>query len=300
MGMVHVGRGNLAAGQQVAEPLLADAELLPQLGVGAPGGRRQAEADVEVARDAMGRVVISLLRNVLPGRLDDLQAPRVAGIVRQLRHRVTLALCSTVLMAPIALWLLIRGMATYVATSQLECSGPLRVWLLGFLMLQLAWPICMPSLTVLLLGWCVGAVVLLREPQHCLQLWGFLAEALVLQVLQAAMLLVAAFAALTARPLVRRLGELLNHSGTDPDVVQHITVLLPDEVPADEECVICLSREDEDRALWRQLACGHRFHEPCVLEWLGKATCCPVCRLDLHQEYGRLVNRGNGTALPLR
>jgi len=223
---------------------------------------------------------------MLPGRLDDLQRPRVAGLVRQLRQRVSLALCCTVLTAPIAIWLLVRGVATYLVTGTKSCEGPLRIWLLGFLMLQLAWPICMPSLTLLLLGWCLGALLLMREPSGgCERIHEFLIEASILQTVQAALLLVAAVAALTARPLVQRLGDILSNHSTDPDVVAHILVLEPHEVPPEEECIICLSRDDDAEVPWRQLACGHRFHQPCLLEWLAKARRCPVCRLDLHAAY---------------
>jgi len=279
----------LAAGAD--EPLLQDARP-PAMRWGRPPADGAGAGGTEGPRYGLGRLVTGLLHALLPGRLDDMEAPRVARLVRQLRQRVTLAICCTLFTVPIAMWLLVRGVATYVATEGPGCTGPLRIWLLGFLMLQLGWPICMPSLALLLLGWCLGAVLLMQEPQHCLQIREFLVEASLLQTLQAVMLLVAAVAALTARPLVRRLGELLSHSGTDPEVVNHITVLLPREVPAEEECVICLSREDEEGVPWRQLACGHRFHEPCLLKWLEKARRCPVCRLDLHREYRRAASAG--------
>lgn len=236
-------------------------------------------------RDLLGRVVYNLILTMVPGRSEDLSAPRVSGFVRQLRHRVMVALLCTVASVPVALWLLIRGVAIYIGTESDECNGPLRIWLLGFLMLQLAWPICMPSLTLLLLGWCLGAQLFLEKPLDCPQLPYFLWEALSLQTLQSVLLLTAAGAALKARPLVQRLSETLGHSGTDPEVMNLINTVLPAQVPPEEECVICLSREDEDGVPWRELVCGHRFHEPCLLEWLMKARQCPVCRLDLHHAY---------------
>jgi len=236
-------------------------------GVVLGGDGRAQDGEADVSRDVLGRFVFRLLDAIFPGRLDDLQAPRVAGLVRQLRQRVIVVLCCTVLTLPIAMWLLLRGVATYIATEHQTCNGPLQIWLLGFLMLQLGWPICMPSVALLLFIWCLGAVLLLHEARHCQQVREFVVEASVLQTLQALMLLAAAVAALTAQPLVRRLGELLSHSGTDPEVVRHIAVLRADQVHAEEECVICLSREDEDGVPWRQLSCGHRFHEPCLLGW---------------------------------
>lgn len=311
MGLIHARRIGASDGPGT-EPLLpvagvardpelppapGGAELAPDTnvavalgGVGMAGQARVPQAaGLEVPRDALGRLVLGLLHTMLPGRLDDLQTPRVAGLVRQLRQRVTLALCCTMLTAPVAVWLLARGVSTYADSGRPACGGPLRIWLLGFLMLQLAWPICMPSLTLLLLGWCLGALVLLPKPKHCVEIHEFLFEAAVLQTMQAALLLVAAAAALTARPLVQRLGDLLSHSGTDQEVIGHIAVLPAGELTQDAECVICLSRDDEDGVPWRQLACGHHFHEPCLLEWLGKARRCPVCRLDLHVAYAQAL-----------
>merc|ERR1719384_1522900 len=143
----------------------------------------------------------------------------------------------------------------------------------------------MPSLTLLLIGWCLGALLLMHEPTHCHRIHDFLIEATVFQTVQAVLLLVAAIAALTARPLVQRLGDILSNRGTDPDVVAQILVLDPHGVPPDEECIICLSRGDDDEVPWRQLTCGHRFHQPCLPEWLKTARRCPVCRLDLHMAY---------------
>jgi len=279
----------VVADEGAAEPLLQQQRLQP-----VPQG---AEGVANAPTDVLGRFVLRLLDAMFPGRLDDLQAPQVARLVGQLRQRVLVAFCCAVVTLPIAMWLLVRGAATYIATEHQVCNVSLQIWLLGFLMLQLGWPICMPSVALLLFGWCLGAVLLLHETHHCHRVREFVIEASILQTLQAVMLVVAAVAALTARPLVRRLGELLSHSGTDPEVVRHITVLMPDEVHTDEECVICLSREDEEGVPWRELACGHRFHEPCLLEWLAKSRRCPVCRLDLHQAHRRAAGAHAGAGV---
>jgi len=56
------------------------------------------------------------------------------------------------------------------------------------------------------------------------------------------------------------------------------------EAPAADECVICLGSceacEDPEmlKSNWRQLRCGHQFHEHCIFEWLKKAQQCPMCR----------------------
>lgn len=242
------------------------------------------DADPEIRRDAITRLVLGLVNPMLPGsRLDELQTPRVRGLFRQLRQRVMLALVFTILMAPITIWLLIRGLATYVAVHA-ELSGFFRLWLVFFLALQAAWPIRMPTVTLILFSWCWLAFILCGEPVPA-DFWSFLLEACVLQTVQAMLLVAAAVASLTARPLMQQLSDLLQHSGTDPEVLLHIDVLAPAEISAEEECVICLSREDEDGVPWRRLCCQHAFHETCLLEWLDKARRCPVCRLDLHEAY---------------
>lgn len=245
----------------------------------------------------MTRLVLGMVHPMLPGsRLDDLQTPRIRGLFRKLRHCVMLAVLSTILMAPIALYLLVRGMATYVRVGN-ELGGLWRMWLLGFLFLQLAWPIRMPSVTLILFGWCLGARLFFQKPPIGGDFWNFVLEVCLLQTVQAALLLIAAVAAVTARPLLQQLTELLQHNGTYPEVLTHIPVLAPAEVPPEEECVICLSREDEDGVPWRRLACQHAFHETCLLEWLEKARRCPVCRLDLHVAYRHAMEDEVGAAV---
>lgn len=234
----------------------------------------------------LGRFVAGVLQTVFPGRAEALSSPRVAGIVGQLRRRVGVAFCCTACATLIAVWLLLRSVAAYSRENP-ACGGPLHVWLLGFMVLQLAWPVCMPSMTLLLLGWCLGAALLLDVPRGCHGLREFLLEATALQALQSMLLISAALAALTGRPLLRRLGELLTQRGTDPEIARLIAVLPAGSVAADEECVVCLSREDEEGVPWRELTCGHRFHEPCLLQWLTKARRCPICRTDLHAAYRR-------------
>jgi len=115
-----------------------------------------AEANVELAaelpRDVLDRLVFSVLQAMFPGHLDELRAPRAAALVLQLRRRVACAFCCTVLTVPGAMWLLLRGVAAYLATDSPACSGPFRLWLIGFLLLQLSWPVCMPWMGLLLLA----------------------------------------------------------------------------------------------------------------------------------------------------
>lgn len=70
------------------------------------------------------------------------------------------------------------------------------------------------------------------------------------------------------------------------------------------ECSICLegageadgeAATEEGRSLrWRQLMCGHTFHEACLLEWLERGRRCPLCRLDLQLAYHPMRREGGG------
>merc|ERR1719399_603269 len=60
------------------------------------------------------------------------------------------------------------------------------------------------------------------------------------------------------------------------------------EVPASDDCVICLGSCEECcgsyKPCWRRLQCGHHFHEACIFEWLRKVQRCPVCRRDVNDK----------------
>lgn len=51
------------------------------------------------------------------------------------------------------------------------------------------------------------------------------------------------------------------------------------------ECTICLCEFEEGEKL-RALPCGHRFHQPCIDEWLVKNPLCPLCKHDASKPYG--------------
>ncbi|KAF0720493.1 hypothetical protein AaE_010310 [Aphanomyces astaci] len=49
---------------------------------------------------------------------------------------------------------------------------------------------------------------------------------------------------------------------------------------SDEMCPICLVDYTPDQEL-RQLPCNHRYHPPCIDEWLQKNQTCPMCKRDM-------------------
>lgn len=230
--------------------------------------------------DSLSFVVVALLQAFWPGRFENPDQPRAAHMVYRLRHRMVVAFSCAVLSVPPAMWLLVRGFAAYIATEGDDRCSKLRVWLVGFLILQLSWPICMPSLTLLLLGWCLSALAL--DVPGCPILESFVVEASALQLVQVMLLLVAAATGIATRPLIIRLSELLAHQGSDPEILDLIPVLEPDAMNEKEECSICLSSE---HVRWSLLPCGHTFHQPCLFRWLARSRRCPFCRCDVPDAY---------------
>lgn len=64
-------------------------------------------------------------------------------------------------------------------------------------------------------------------------------------------------------------------------MAQSLRVARPAEAGPDTTCAICL--EPASTRAWRRLACGHGFHEGCILRWVQHAhhAHCPMCRGDL-------------------
>eukprot|EP00322_Chrysochromulina_rotalis_P023568 CAMPEP_0115829910 /NCGR_PEP_ID=MMETSP0287-20121206/1342_1 /TAXON_ID=412157 /ORGANISM="Chrysochromulina rotalis, Strain UIO044" /LENGTH=366 /DNA_ID=CAMNT_0003283191 /DNA_START=744 /DNA_END=1844 /DNA_ORIENTATION=- len=58
--------------------------------------------------------------------------------------------------------------------------------------------------------------------------------------------------------------------GADPPTI--------DDQEAQTECIICLNEMAAGDEQCSELVCGHRFHRPCIEEWLDKDGRCPVCR----------------------
>jgi E3 ubiquitin-protein ligase RNF115/126 len=56
----------------------------------------------------------------------------------------------------------------------------------------------------------------------------------------------------------------------------------------DTGCPVCLTDmgHGPEGATLREMPCGHRFHEKCLLEWLRTKNTCPVCRVALPSAPG--------------
>lgn len=56
----------------------------------------------------------------------------------------------------------------------------------------------------------------------------------------------------------------------------------------DTGCPVCLTDmgHGPEGATLREMPCGHRFHDACLLEWLRTKNTCPVCRVALPSAPG--------------
>jgi len=66
--------------------------------------------------------------------------------------------------------------------------------------------------------------------------------------------------------------------------------LLPTEGQC--SCAVCLSDFEEGDVL-RRLPCGHKFHRPCIDQWLRRNKVCPLCLHDASAPPPARLLRGN-------
>uniref|UniRef100_A0A673CL69 E3 ubiquitin-protein ligase RNF181 n=1 Tax=Sphaeramia orbicularis TaxID=375764 RepID=A0A673CL69_9TELE len=55
-------------------------------------------------------------------------------------------------------------------------------------------------------------------------------------------------------------------------------------------CPVCLLEFEEPEVV-QEMPCEHLFHSGCILPWLGKTNCCPLCHLEIpidNPEYEEL------------
>jgi len=353
----------------------------------APFAVPRSSATATARETVSGRLVFQMLRARGPNGVEGFRGPRARRLVTQLRQHIIMGfVCSTLGIAAVA-WLFARGTNALASAQGDNCKGPLRDWLMSYLLLQVIGPICMPlavgvrrlcpylgrvllqivgpGSAIILLGWCIAAVAYVRAPDSCPSLLGVPSEALAVQSLSVLLLIAASTSLLSAQPIIGRLDDILARSSSASEHAALIAVVPDDDVPPPDECPICLGcYEEEDpedggpidapisvckpisaaastgrvgefdnspggceageaggaetteesdgtdgavywkqrRTLrngprWRQLDCGHRFHETCLFEWLRKAKRCPLCR-GLVSRGARRHPDGRGGASP--
>jgi len=174
-----------------------------------------------------------------------------------------------------------------------EC-GTLWRWVVAYCTVVASLPFWLgASFTILAL--LIGSAGFLREHVHksCAakvpELWYFVDEVQVKGLVAFASLCMSVLMHRYLRSRVARIQRVWGSNGPALEAV--VTCILRDpqpEVSPDQECSICLGALDGEGAAepaWRQLRCGHVFHEECLVEWLGRARHCPLCRHNLHMAY---------------
>lgn len=95
--------------------------------------------------------------------------------------------------------------------------------------------------------------------------------------------LLSAISALAMNNGAREHLRLRDEEVTRQRVQRAIDTLLPAVSPSslDDICAICCAPSESVVEKWRKLACGHAFHEDCILAWFNRKTRCPLCREEV-------------------
>lgn len=64
----------------------------------------------------------------------------------------------------------------------------------------------------------------------------------------------------------------------------HLSTLKKSLLKAAEECAICLSEVEAGSSVY-DVACGHKFHEKCLEDWLNTSANCPACRYNIKFDH---------------
>lgn len=184
-----------------------------------------------------------------------------------------------------------EGMQDWLlALDPKACEG-LQYWILAYYAALLYFPFLFLVAAPMLLWWCVTGLrtkSLLSGPcrQDNPALWGFVTRAVLCAVVTFIFLVVFLLLLLSVRRRVNEIQRLWSGGGPTVDAVRRRIMDGPaEDVPCETECTICLETRANTDEGWRTLPCGHHFHRPCLLEWLSRSHCCPLCRCDLHAAH---------------
>jgi hypothetical protein len=64
----------------------------------------------------------------------------------------------------------------------------------------------------------------------------------------------------------------------------HLGMLRKSVLRTAEECAICLGEVEAGRSVY-DVACGHKFHERCLEDWLNTNANCPACRYNIKFDH---------------
>jgi len=68
--------------------------------------------------------------------------------------------------------------------------------------------------------------------------------------------------------------------GAAPGLVEALPLVPYRDDGREASCAVCLDEFAGEQHV-RQLPCGHRFHAPCIDQWLARSTRCPLCSRDV-------------------
>jgi hypothetical protein len=159
-------------------------------------------------------------------------------------------------------WLFVRASCVLAASQGEKCQGQTRNWLLTFICLQLSGPLCTlsaaivrrfaphrgrlllqlawPISLIVLMLWSIIAVVYLSPPPACPPLRTMTVKAVALQSTSLLCLAISFVYLLAAHPIILRLNELAARGGILSEAANVVAEIPIDDLPAKEECAICL------------------------------------------------------------
>jgi len=188
------------------------------------------------------------------------------------------------------LWCLAKGCYLLLQGSTGACA-PLYHWLLGYCVALLVLLLYFPLVGPLVVEWAVNGSQIRNRlastscQQELPNLWEFVDEVMCKNLVTCAMVLTSLVLLWVFRWRVRQVEQLLGGTGSTSEAVLLSVISDPDVLtPLGSECSICLSEHCATGG-WRRLPCKHIFHKTCLVEWLQRSRCCPLCRRDLHCAY---------------
>eukprot|EP00439_Symbiodinium_sp_Y106_P025042 s5158_g3.t1 len=246
-----------------------------------------------------GPEVSALQALSFPHSHDFSEGPPPAELIREVRQlRCPLGVCfvSFLLCVLSQACCAVDGWNLYGAGPDVPTHcRPLKYWLSAYLastLLPLTTSMAL-ALPLGVLAMATGTLVRALTPASCkneaASLWQFVDEVGAKGlVCLAGLLIIAGLCAATIFPAIRAIDARWGASGSAvTEVIEAIREDQPPEVSPETECAICLGSDGALLGAWRELPCSHRFHEDCLLEWVGRKLRCPLCRLDLHSAYAR-------------
>jgi len=83
------------------------------------------------------------------------------------------------------------------------------------------------------------------------------------------------------------------------DVLGKATIIKNTDAILDDYCMICMDKYKAREYKRIIPKCNHFFHKKCIDKWLKKKATCPVCRCDLLETNGTILDSSYSIDIPL-